>query len=185
MHRLSYPDMRAELVLNDRKVDLIEEQFDVAFHIGSLENDGLVAHALPPYRMILAAAPSYLERCGSPLAPVDLPGHNLIGFPQWGSEEFWTLTGPDGEHRVPLPTSRLRINHAAALREAAVAGFGIILQSSVTLEADLASGRLCPVLPLYAPEPRSLTLVHLPDRRTTAGLRAFVGLARASMSSIG
>ncbi|AWN53545.1 hypothetical protein DK412_19650 [Methylobacterium sp. 17Sr1-1] len=91
-------------------------------------------------------------------------------------------SGPDGDHRVPLPPPRLRINHAAALRQAAVAGYGIILQAAVTLDTDLAAGRLCRVLPDHAPEPRPLTLVRLPDRRMTAGLRAFVDMAVAAFS---
>ncbi|WP_204165406.1 LysR substrate-binding domain-containing protein [Methylobacterium sp. 17Sr1-1] len=83
---------------------------------------------------------------------------------------------------MPLPPPRLRINHAAALRQAAVAGYGIILQAAVTLDTDLAAGRLCRVLPDHAPEPRPLTLVRLPDRRMTAGLRAFVDMAVAAFS---
>ncbi|MDQ1231564.1 LysR family transcriptional regulator [Sphingomonas sp. SORGH_AS_0879] len=172
-----FPDMQAELVLGDRKVDLIEEGFDLAFRIGALEDDWLVAHPLAPYRLMLAAAPSYLARHGHPETPADLREHRLIGFAQFGADECWTLIGRDGEHVVPLPSPRLRINHAAALRQAAIAGYGIILQSSVTLDGDLASGRLVPVLPDYAPEQRPLTLVRLPDRRMTAGLRAFVDMA--------
>lgn len=172
-----FPDMQADLVLGDRKVDLIEEGFDLAFRIGALEDDWLVAHPLAPYRLMLAAAPGYLERHGHPETPDDLRDHRLIGFAQFGADDRWTLVGPGGEHVVPLPPPRLRINHAAALRQAAVAGYGIILQSRVTLDGDLASGRLIPVLADYAPEPRPLTLVRLPDRRMTAGLRAFVEMA--------
>ena len=172
-----FPDMRAELVLGNRKVDLIEEGFDLAFRIGVLEDDWLVAHPLAPYRLMLAAAPSYLAHHGHPETPADLGRHRLIGFAQFGADECWALIGPDGEYRVQLPPLRLRINHAAALRRAAVAGHGIILQSRVTLDDDLASGRLVPVLPDYAPEPRPLTLVRLPDRRATAGFRAFLDMA--------
>lgn len=178
----AYPDVEAELVLGDRKVDLAEEGFDCAFRIGPLEDDWLVAHPLPPYRLMLAAAPDYLEDRGSPAVPADLTRHSLLGFTQWQSDRLWTLIGPDGEHRVTLPPQRLRINHGDALREAAVAGFGIILQSVVTLEDDLAAGCLQPVLPDYAPAPHPLHLVRLPDRRLPASLRAFLEMSRAWMA---
>ncbi|WP_241215030.1 LysR substrate-binding domain-containing protein [Sphingomonas sp. S-NIH.Pt15_0812] len=106
-------------------------------------------------------------------------------FAQFGADDRWTLFGPDGEHIVPLPPPRLRINHAVALRQAAVAGYGIILQSRVTLAHDLASGRLIPVLTDHAPEPRPLTLVRRPDRRMTAGLRAFVEMAVSAFGDEG
>lgn len=176
-----YPEMQAELVLGDRKVDLIDDGFDLAFRIGALTDDWLVAHPLAPYRLMLAAAPAYLARHGHPMTPADLREHRLIGFPQWGADETWTLIGPDGEHRVQLPPSRLRIGHGAALREAAASGFGIVLQSSVTLEGDLAAGRLCRVLPDHAPEPRPLTLVRVPDRHMTAGMRAFIDMAESAL----
>ncbi|MET3438039.1 LysR family transcriptional regulator [Sphingomonas sp. 1185] len=172
-----YPQMRVELVLSNDKVNLMEEGFDLAFRIGALEQDWLIARPLAPYQLILAAAPAYLERYGWPSTPMDLCSHRLIGFPQWQANVIWTLFGRDGVHHVPLPPSRLCIDHGGALREAAVAGFGIIMQSRVTLDADLAAGRLCRVLPDYAPEARPLTMVHLPDRRMTAGLRAFIDMA--------
>lgn len=177
----AYPQVQAELVLGDRKVDLIDEGFDVAIRIGALEEDWLVAHPLASYRMLLAAAPAYLARHGVPATPAALAGHRLIGFAQWQADTAWTLLGPDGPHHIVLPPPQLRIDHGAALREAAVAGFGIILQSAVTLAGDLAAGRLCRVLPDHAPAPRPLSLVHLPDRRMTAGLRAFVAMALAAL----
>lgn len=169
-----YPDVQAELVLDNRKVDLIEDSFDVAFRIGDLEDEWLVARPLGLYRTILAASPAYLARYGCPHGIEDLCSHRLIGYPQWQSDDVWTLHGPGGDYKIPLPPPRIRINHAAGLREACVAGFGIILQSSLALKADLAAGRLVPVLPDYAPVPRPITLVHLPDRRMTASLRAFI-----------
>lgn len=169
-----YPDVRAELVLDNRKVDLIEDSFDAAFRIGAVEDEWLVARPLGQYRALLAASPAYLARHGCPHRIEDLPSHRLIGFPQWQSDDVWTLHGPGGEYRVPLPPPRIRINHAAGLREAAVAGFGIILQSALALQGDLASGRLVHVMAQYAPVPRPITLVHLPDRRMGAGLRAFI-----------
>lgn len=170
----TYPDVQAELVLDNRKVDLIEDNFDVAFRIGSVEDEWLVAQPLGFYETILAAAPAYLAKYGCPQRIEDLHSHRLIGFPQWQSDDVWRLHGPGGEYQVPLPPPRIRINHAAGLREASVAGFGIILQSSLALEADLATGRLVRIMPDYAPTPRPVHLLHLPDRRMSASLRAFI-----------
>ncbi|MBS1102018.1 LysR family transcriptional regulator [Gluconobacter sp. Dm-62] len=173
-----YPDVQAELMFDNRIVDLIEDSFDVAFRIGELKDDWLVPSRLGSYQSFLAAAPAYLAKYGCPRSIEDLQFHRLIGFPQWQSDNVWTLYGPGGEYQIPLPAARIRINHAAGLREAAVAGFGIILQSSLALESELSAGRLVRILPDYAPMPRPINLLHLPDRRMPASLRLFINFIK-------
>jgi DNA-binding transcriptional LysR family regulator len=169
----TYPELEVELSLHDRVVDLIEEGFDVAVRSGPLGASGLIARPLDPIRMLLAAAPSYLDRAGVPRQPRDLERHDCLGFTYLVHPGRWRLVGADGEHAVAVK-SRLRANNGAALREAALAGAGIVMQGEFLLRADLESGRLVRVLPGHAPPPRAAHLVYPPDRFRSPKLQRFV-----------
>ncbi|TCV95180.1 LysR family transcriptional regulator [Biostraticola tofi] len=167
-----HPYINIEAVLTDRKVDVVAEQFQLAFRIGAILDEGLIAHPLPDYRMVLAAAPGYLARHGVPKHPRDLSRHNCFSFSQWRHNARWRLLGPDGEHEIAL-SPRLRIDSGEAIRQAALAGFGIALQSDVVLQDDLQSGALVRVLPDYAPPARPMWLLRLPAHPVSVKIDAF------------
>lgn len=158
-----YPGVDAEMVLTDRKVDLIEERFQLAIRIGNINDDGIIAIPLPPYRMILAASPEYLQRHGTPLSPQALKHHHCISFSQWRADHSWQLEGPTGKLDIAI-TPRLMVDSGEAIRQAALSGLGIVQHSTLTLQQDIDEGRLCPVLPDYLPTPRPMHLLRLPVR---------------------
>lgn len=167
-----YPELEVDLALSDRVVDLAEEGIEAAIRVGPLPDSDLVARPLSPYRMMLCAAPSYLARHGTPQRPQDLSQHACLSFSQ-SALTHWSLSGKDGEFRVPV-SGRLKINHGQALRVAALNGHGIVLQPAVLLEADVRAGRLVQLLPDYALPSRPLYVVYLPDRYRSRKLRSFV-----------
>ncbi|WP_256813866.1 MULTISPECIES: LysR family transcriptional regulator [unclassified Serratia (in: enterobacteria)] len=175
-----HPEVEAEVVLSDRKVDLIEEGYEAAFRIGPVADDGLVARALPDYRMTLAASPDYLAQHGEPTRPEQLSAHCCFGFSQWDGNHFWRLLGPPGEISVPV-RPRLRMDSGEGVRRAALADFGIALHATLLLDEDIAAGRLVRVLPEYSPLPRPMHLVYLPERRQSAKLEAFIALTVARL----
>lgn len=175
-----HPEVEAEVVLSDRKVDLIEERYEVAFRIGPVADDGLVARALPDYRMTLAASPQYLAQRGIPTEPQQLNAHSCFGFSQWDGNHFWRLQGPQGEASVPVKP-RLRMDSGEGVRRAALAHFGIALHAEMLLNEDIEAGRLVQVLPDYSPLPRPMYLVYLPERRQSPKLEAFIALAIARL----
>jgi DNA-binding transcriptional LysR family regulator len=176
-----YPEVTIDVALTDRKVDLIEDGFELAFRIGSIDGDGVIARPLAPYTLMLAASPSYLAAHGTPNTPADLARHELIGFEQWNADNQWQLRGPDGTlHEVPV-RSRLRVNHGEAARGAALAGFGIVLQSTITLREDVSAGRLVAVLPRFASPPQPMHLVYLPDRQRSRRLDTFIEFVIAAL----
>lgn len=175
-----HPEVEAEVVLSDRKVDLIEERYEVAFRIGPVADDGLVARALPDYRMTLAASPHYLATRGMPTEPQQLNAHSCFGFSQWDGNHFWRLQGPQGEVSVPVKP-RLRMDSGEGVRRAALADFGIALHAEMLLNEDIDAGRLVQVLPDYSPLPRPMHLVYLPERRQSPKLEAFIALAIARL----
>jgi DNA-binding transcriptional LysR family regulator len=168
----AYPEVSVELNLNDRFVDLVEEGFDVAVRIGVLQDSTMVARPLKPYAMCICASPAYLAERGAPRTPEDLAQHECLEFTGWLPQLRWRLKDQrDGRH---VPRSRYRANSSPALRRAALAGFGLIMQAEMTLLPDLAAGRLVRVLDDYLPPPRPMQLVYSRDRRATPKLTSFV-----------
>lgn len=164
------PQLNIELDLSNRRVDLIEDGFDVAIRVGPLPSQEVVARPLPPYAMSLCAAPSYLRRRGTPRTPADLQGHDCLSHLAWRGGHGWQLA--NGEY-VDWE-ARLTCNDGFALREAAVAGAGLVLQPTALLAGEIAAGRLKPLLRDYLPEPRPMHLIYLPDRRPRPRLQCFV-----------
>jgi len=165
-----YPEMRADLHMNDRLVDVVEDGYDAAIRIGRLEDSTLIARPLRPYRMMICAAPAYLQRKGIPLQPADLIDHECLDFLHWNKHVRWRLS----EDVTDIPVSRLRSNNGQALKSAAVAGFGIVMQSELLLASEVAAGRLVPLLEDYLPASRPMHLLYPRDRQPTPKLSTFI-----------
>jgi DNA-binding transcriptional LysR family regulator len=169
----AHRELKVELALNDRVVDLVEEGFDAAIRIGSLPESGLIARRLADYRLLVCAAPAYLKRAGTPRHPDDLEHHHCMGFAFWTRQNRWRFTRKGKQYTANI-TSRLQINNGEALRQAALSGFGIIMQPEVLLEEDVEAGRLVRLLRNYECPTRPMHLVYLPDRRPTAKMQKLV-----------
>jgi len=172
----AHPRVEVELALSDGRTDAVGEGLDALFRVGPLADSNLIARPLAPYRMVVAAAPAYLAAHGTPRTPGDLAGHACLGLTHWGLRHAWRFDGPEGGVEVPV-AYRLRIDNGPALRAAAVAGGGIILQPEALVGADLAAGRLVPLLDGYEPPARPMYLIYPPDRSPPAKLKAFVDFA--------
>lgn len=168
-----YPEVSVDLRLTDRVVDLAEEGYDAAIRIGALQDSGLIARPLAPYRMRICASPDYLARAGVPRTPADLASHQCLDFTHWNKRMRWQLANTDGG-RNDTPSSRFRSNNGQALRMAALRGHGIVMQAEILLEDDIAAGRLVPLLDAYLPPPRPMHLVYPRDRRPTPKLTTFI-----------
>ena len=129
----------------DQVVDLIEEDWDLAVRVGTVQNSSLVARRLSPCRTVLCAAPAYLEAHGLPRTVAELSGHNCLGYrlSDWLGWDRWCF-GPDGAI-VAAMSGTLRSNNGNALRAAALAGLGLIYQPSFLVAEDIRSGRLAAI----------------------------------------
>jgi DNA-binding transcriptional LysR family regulator len=168
-----YPEVRVDLTLNDRIVDLAEEGFELAIRVGALADSGLVARKLAPFHTVACASPAYLARHGKPKTPRDLSGHNCLVFSYANRGHLWPFQGPSGKQTISIKGS-LQINSGAALRMAALKGLGIIMQPEALVADDIVAGRLVRVLPRYESTPRPMHMVYLPDRRLSPKLRSFI-----------
>lgn len=169
-----HPDVSIELTLDNRRPNLVDEGFELGIYIGDIDEPGLVARPLQPYRRRLAAAPSYLARHGLPEHPEQLSAHACLGLSYWRRHNHWRLIGPDGETCNVTVQGRFTANQGNALRIAALNGVGIVLQPEVVLADDLAAGHLLPVLPDWSLMPSPMHLIYAQDRRPTAKLRSVI-----------
>ncbi|MCP1336181.1 LysR family transcriptional regulator [Futiania mangrovi] len=169
-----FPDVRVDLALDDRYVDLIEGGFDAAVRIGRLPDSSLRARRIAPARSVLAASPVYLERFGTPQTPDDLAGHRLLHYGLLRAGDVWTLQGPRGaEARIRVRPACLA-NNGNILRDAAIAGQGIVLQPTFICWQALREGSLVRVLPDWCGPEASIHAVYPPGRALSPKVRAFV-----------
>ncbi len=141
------PRVGVEIMLNDRYVDLLAEGVDVAIRIGRLLDSDLVARRLAPCRMVVCAAPGFLERHGVPRTVQDLRRSPRLAFSEAISSGDWTLTDPAGQTHVIDGPIRMTANNTQMLLAAALAGGGVTYGPSFVFGAAIAAGDLVALLP--------------------------------------
>jgi DNA-binding transcriptional LysR family regulator len=151
-----YPDLRLELDLSDRFVNLTQEGFDLAVRHATRVPESHVATLLCETRSVLLASPTYLARRGMPEDPRDLARHDCLlylrdgGSPSWSFER--TIRRAKVPERVSVPVrGPFRANNSEVLREAAVAGLGVGMVPDFTAWSAAGSRELVPVLPQWRP----------------------------------
>jgi len=153
-----YPEVRVEVVLTQRFVDLVHEGIDLALRIGSLGDSRLVARPLGTVRAGVFASPRYLERRGVPRAVVALAEHECVLFRSSSGQAVWKLIGPQGAETVEVRGAISADDHHM-VRTAAAAGQGLALLPIVTC-AGGAAADVRRVLPRHAAEGPPLHLVY-------------------------
>jgi DNA-binding transcriptional LysR family regulator len=168
-----YPEVQVDLELNDRVVDLAAEGFDLAIRLTGNPQQNLVARRLTTARKLVCAAPAYWRRHGKPRTPAELAHHNCVLYGTAPSAGEWFFNGPAGEERVRVG-GNFRVNGSDALREAALGGLGVIRLTSITVDRELASGRLETALDEYAPPDTDIYAMYLPNRYLSKKTRVFI-----------
>jgi len=153
-----YPQVKIDVVLTDRVVDLFEEQADVAIRTGPLRESRLVARKLGESRLIIVASPDYLKRHGEPETLADLERHNQLGFCFARHTEGWPFIDENGASQTLVLDGNALVSDGEALRQVALAGLGLARLSSFHITADIEAGRLVPVLEKY--NPRDIETMH-------------------------
>jgi DNA-binding transcriptional LysR family regulator len=161
-----HPQVRLEVMLADRFVDLVEEGLDLAVRIARLENSSLVSRKLASTRLILCASPRYLRKHGRPRHPADLAQHAVIAYSLLSVGDDWQFTGPEGVVQVRVQP-RMRTNSGDTCRAAALGHEGIVLEPSFIVADDIAAGRLVHLLPQYRSLEMGIYAVY-PSRKFVA-----------------
>lgn len=170
-----HPDVNFVAHLSDEVVDLVKGGYDLAIRIGNLKDSSLVARRIAPNRRVLVASPSYLARRGVPQHPADLATHDgLLMTDVDGKRDIWKLITPEeGIFRVKI-NSKIESNFGELLRDAAVYGRGISLQSVWHVADDLNAGRLQVILPDYPLQESHIHAVTPTRLMQTPRIKAFI-----------
>jgi len=175
-----YPDLRVEMSLSDRFVNLTEEGIDCAVRIGALGDSSLVAVKIGEVGSAIVASPAYLAKRGTPKTPHDLVGHECIRFSLVSMAREWRfLNNNNGkESSVPV-TGRLVLNSGYAITTAAIAGGGVGHLPLFLVEDALKSGELVELLSDFRTKPSPLHVLYAKTPQLSPKLKAFVDLMRA------
>lgn len=170
----AHPAVRFELVVSDRIIDLVEEGYDLAIRVGPVGGERLVARRLGSMRLVLCAAPSYLQRHGMPERPADLASHNSLTYAYSASPRVWRFTGPGGTTEEIRVSGNLLANSGEALRAAALEGMGIIYEPDFLVEPALRTGGLVRLLSQYDGAAGDIWAVYPSRRHLSLKVRLFV-----------
>lgn len=153
------PGLSIDLQLDDAVVDLVANGIDVALRIGQLGDSAMRARKLADIKIMLAAAPAYLARNGTPAHPADLARHACFGYSLAPQPGRWRLLDAAGREELVRPAGALSANNGEAMLPALRAGLGIALLPDFILDEEFKSGRLVHVLPEWRAPDLGLHLV--------------------------
>ncbi|MCE4069412.1 MULTISPECIES: LysR family transcriptional regulator [Pseudomonas] len=171
-----YPDIRIDLGVSDRSVDLIGDNVDCVIRGGALDASSLVARGIGQATMVTCASPEYLRHNGIPAYPEELRnGHRLVSYlsPQNGRAVPFRFER-DGERSELKIEHRIGVNESNAHLAACVAGLGIIQTFSYAAGAALRDGTLVEILADWRPPPYPFHVVYPQNRYVTHRLRVFI-----------
>jgi DNA-binding transcriptional LysR family regulator len=168
-----HPQMKVDLTITDRLVDLAEEGYDVAIYVTGQPPQHWVARKLAPIRRKLCATPEYFRQRGVPLTPTDLVVHNCLDYTRSGEQGRWRFTGPEGDISVPV-NGPLHVDDDEALSQAVLGGLGMGLLPTFIIGKDIQSGKLQAVLSEYIPVERHVYAMYLPTRHLPNKVRVFI-----------
>lgn len=169
-----YDQVRVDVDLSDRVVDLVDEGFDLAVRIGEIRSQFLVARRIGATSLVCCAAPSYLERHGTPRTPDDLARHSCLTYEYAATRHQWRFIGADGGDRVVRIGGPLHANNGRMLGALAIEGAGIVCEPDFILAPDLERGALVPILTDWTLPSIAIHAAYPSRRHLSAKVRAFV-----------
>ena len=172
------PEIKVDLLLSNRVVDLVEENIDVDIRIGKLVDSSLVARKLAPAERFLCAAPAYLDRHPAIEKPSELTAHNCLTYRVNLGRTVWRfLDADDALEEIPV-SGNLQTDNGLALLAATLTGVGIALMPDWSVRREIGDGRLRRLLPQYRVShiefDNGVYAVFQKSRHLTAKVRTFV-----------
>ena len=170
-----YPDVKLAIDVTNRWVDVSEEAYDVALHIGCVRNQGLPNRRLAELGRGFYASPGYLEKKGVPDRTQELLTHDCIALESQLVDEIWTFSLSDGADCYTV-SPRMTATDIVLAKEMAVAGIGIAILTHLACAVDVKEGRLARILPDVPVPSVTISATFLERRHLPRRVRAFIDL---------
>lgn len=178
-----HPHLSLDLRLDDRRIDIVREGYDVAIRVSAnLDDSSLIAKKLANLQHVVCGAPSYLERFGAPTRPEDLKHHNCLKFTLTDHVDEWEFRNATQTIRVPI-TGRYRVTSSLAVRDALIAGFGLSLIPRVYVASQIGNGDLRTVLNDWTTTETIIYALYPSKKNLSAKVRAFLDFVGEQLSS--
>jgi DNA-binding transcriptional LysR family regulator len=172
----AHPKVHIHLESTDRHVDIIAERFDLAIRVSFTppEDSSLVMKTLSSSPQQLVASPQLAAKYGGCILPGDLDTVPTLDWANHRREHMWCLEGPDGASATILHKPRLVTDDMVTLREAALAGIGVVQLPLLVIHQDLEAGRLVPVVPQWRPRAGMVNVIFPSRRGVLPAVRSFL-----------
>lgn len=170
------PELTIQMSMNDRVLDLVQEGIDAALRVGTLSDSSLIARRVGSFRGVTCASPEFIERVGEPRTPQDLkPEHCIAMFKVGNNQTREWLYRKDGVEHSVIPMAALSFSDPESAVTAAISGAGFVRSLDFTVEAQIASGLLRPVLEDWNEGAWwPVSVVYPQHRQPTAKIKAFI-----------
>ncbi|MCC3585056.1 LysR family transcriptional regulator [Microcoleus sp. PH2017_30_WIL_O_A] len=169
-----YPDIRLDLILSDRFVDLVEDGIDLAIRIGQVSDPSLIFHRIGITRRVTVAATSYFRDRPEPQTPEALVDHNCIVYTRLATGNEWHFQQPTGGTTQVIVKGNLQTDNSAAIRQAVLSGVGIAVCPVWLFGELLTANCLSVILKDYQPTPLPIHAVYRRGRFVSAKVRCFI-----------
>ena len=169
-----HPEVSLSLDLTDRLVDLVNEGYDCAVRVGDLADSSLVSLRLADNRRVCVAAPSYLQRHGTPATPADLARHQCLAYSSVSSQPRGWMFQADGETMHVRVTGRMDCTDGAVLHQWCLEGRGIAWRSLWEVGMSLQDGKLVAILEDFAAPPNGIFAVFTQRKHQPLRLRLWL-----------
>ena len=171
----TFPDIQIDVSFSDRIVNLVDEGFDIGVRIGKPLDSTLIARRLCDARVVLVAAPAYIQEQGAPEHPRDLSAHSCIVDTNFREPFVWRfLASSDGETQPVSITGRLQFSNGEACLQAASAGLGVAHVPTFIAGPSIRDGRVQQLLAKFEDRPLGIYAVYPPARHLAIKVRALV-----------
>ncbi|MBM3617625.1 MAG: LysR family transcriptional regulator [Alphaproteobacteria bacterium] len=180
-----YPDVRLEVSLDDRMIDVVEAGYDVVIRVGVPQDSTLVSKHLAPCPILVVASQLYLAEHGWPRVPADLKNHRIIAYSYQGGTSEWKYK--DAANRIHSFRSEgvLRANTSDMMLQAALDGVGIAMLPQFCVSTHIAAGTLIRLFPDHETYPeRQITALMPPNRYRSAKVQLFLDWLTQSCKSM-
>jgi len=169
-------ELRVDMELTDRIVDVIGEGFDMALRIGTLADSTLIALKLAEIRMVACCSPAYAAARRLPATPADVKRHPCLLYGE-EARTGWEFV-IDGVTRTFEVQGPLRANNGEVIRDGAIAGLGLALLPEFIVSSALANGKLIELFETFVSPPLTLYAVYPQHREGSTTIRAFTHFLR-------